>query len=276
MSTEYLAKLFSLEGKVAVVTGGTGVLGGAMAHGLAGAGAQVGIIGRRRELGETVVKQIESAGGQAIALPADVLDGKQLEAVRDMALAQWGHIDILVNAAGGNIPDAIIMPNQSFADMPRAAFEQVMGLNLTGTVLPSQIFGAVMAGQRQGVIINISSLAATRALTRVVGYAAAKAGVENFTRWLAVEMAQKYGEGLRVNAIAPGFFLGEQNRRMLVNEDNSLTPRGQTIIGNTPMGRFGEPSELVSTLVWLCSAGARFVTGIVVEVDGGFSAFSGV
>ena len=190
---------------------------------------------------------------------------KQLKGVRDAVLATWGHIDILVNAAGGNIPDAIIMPNQAFADMPRAAFEQVMGLNLTGTVLPSQIFGAVMAAQRQGVIINISSLAAARALTRVVGYAAAKAGVENLTRWLAVEMAQKYGEGLRVNAIAPGFFLGEQNRRMLVNEDNSLTPRGQTIISNTPMGRFGEPSELVSTLVWMCSAGARFVTGVVVR-----------
>jgi NAD(P)-dependent dehydrogenase (short-subunit alcohol dehydrogenase family) len=191
-------------------------------------------------------------------------------------MARWGRIDILVNAAGGNSPEAIVAPDQHFFDLPMEAMQPILDLNLNGTLLPCQVFGKVMAEQRQGCIINISSMAVARAMTRTVAYSAAKAAVENFTRWLAVEMALKYGIGVRVNAIAPGYFLGEQNRRLLLNEDNTLTSRGQAIIRGTPAGRFGEPHELVSTLIWLCSPGAGFVTGVTVPVDGGFSAFTGI
>lgn len=272
----YLDNTFDVKEKVALVTGSTGVLGGAMARGLASAGAKVGIIGRRAERAEQVASEIVAAGGQAIALPGDVLDVAQLEAVRDGALAEWGRIDILVNAAGGNVAEAVIMPDQSFFDMPRDAFDKVVGLNLTGTLLPIQVLGQSMAEAGSGSIVNISSMAAQRALTRVVGYSAAKSGIDNLTRWLAVELAQKHGSGLRVNAIAPGFFIGEQNRSLLLNEDDSLTSRGQQIIDQTPMGRFGEADELVGTLLWLCSDASRFVTGVVVPVDGGFSVYSGV
>ncbi|MFL5806830.1 MAG: SDR family oxidoreductase [Roseiflexaceae bacterium] len=268
--------LFSLQGKVAVVTGGTGVLGGAMARGLALAGARIGILGRRAEQAAQAVAAIEAQGGEAIHLAADVLDRGQLEAARDAALARWGRIDILVNAAGGNIAAATVVGEQTFFDLPREALEQVIDLNLLGTLLPSQVFGAAMARAGSGCIINISSAAAQRPLTRVVGYAAAKAAVENFTRWLAVELASKYGERLRVNAIVPGFFLGEQNRAMLLGPDGSPTERGRLIIAHTPMARFGEPDDLVGTLVWLCSDAARFVTGVSVPVDGGFSAWNGV
>ena len=181
-----------------------------------------------------------------------------------------------MNAAGGNKPEATVFGDKSFADVPQDALEEVFNLNLMGTILPCQVFGMAMAAQHEGSIVNISSMAAVRAMTRVVGYGAAKAAVENFTRWLAVEMAAKYGARLRVNALAPGFFVGEQNRRLLLNEDNTLTARGQTIIDHTPAGRFGEPQELVGTLIWLCSPSASFVTGTVIPVDGGFSAFSGV
>lgn len=271
-----LHETFALEGQVALITGGTGVLGGAMARGMAAAGARVGIIGRHAERAEQVAAEIEAAGGTALALPADVLDRAQLEAVRDRALAAWGRIDILVNAAGGVVAGATVNEEDAFADMPRSGFEQALALNLTGTVLPCQVFGAVMGEQGRGSIINISSMAADRAITRVVGYSAAKAGIDNFTRWLAVELAHKHGEGLRVNAIAPGFFIGEQNRRLLLNEDGSLTARGRAIVERTPMGRFGAPDELVGTAIWLASPGSRFVTGVVIPVDGGFSAFSGV
>jgi NAD(P)-dependent dehydrogenase (short-subunit alcohol dehydrogenase family) len=270
------AHLFSLAGKVAVVTGGTGVLGGAMAHGLAAAGARVAILGRRAETAAEVAAEITAAGGEAMPLPADVLDKASLDEARQRLAAQWSSVDILVNAAGGNIPAATIVGERSFFDLSEEAFAQVMALNLTGSVLPSQVFGQSMAEQGSGVIVNISSMAAQRTLTRVMGYAAAKAAIDNYTRWLAVELALKYGPGLRVNAIAPGFFLGEQNRALLVNADQSLTPRGQLIIDHTPMRRFGEPEELVGALVWLCSDAARFVTGVVVPVDGGFSAFGGV
>ncbi len=284
MTDTIIAKLFSLEGQVAIVTGGTGVLGGAMARGLARAGAHVGILGRRKERADAVVAEIEAAGGQALALAADVLNQAQLEAARDAVLAQWGHIDILVNAAGGNVPAATLSEDKTFFDLPIDAFEQVFELNLLGTVLPTQVFGAAMTQSRsaelgaaaRGCIVNISSMGALRVITRVVGYSAAKAAVDNLTRWLAVELARKYGAGLRVNAIAPGFFIGEQNRDLLLNKDGSLTARGQTIIDHTPAGRFGEPDELISTLIWLCSPGARFVNGVVVPVDGGFAVFSGV
>jgi NAD(P)-dependent dehydrogenase (short-subunit alcohol dehydrogenase family) len=276
MSEQFLAQLFSLEGKVAIVTGATGVLGGAMARGLAQAGAKVGVLGRRAALAEQVAAEITAAGGEGLALPADVLQIDQLRAAYDTVMARWGRIDILVNAAGGNSPEAIVAPDQHFFDLPMEAMQPILDLNLNGTLLPCQVFGRVMAEQRQGCIINISSMAVARAMTRTVAYSAAKAAVENFTRWLAVEMALKYGIGVRVNAIAPGYFLGEQNRRLLLNEDNTLTSRGQAIIRGTPAGRFGEPHELVSTLIWLCSPGAGFVTGVTVPVDGGFSAFTGI
>ncbi|MFN8496890.1 MAG: SDR family oxidoreductase [Anaerolineae bacterium] len=271
-----LHHLFGLDGQVAVITGGTGVLGGAMARGLAQAGARVGVLGRRREQAEAVAADIERLGGEAVALPADVLDRQQLEAARYAALAQWGRLDILVNAAGGNMPSATLPPGQSFFTLPVEGMQPVIALNLNGTLLPIQVFGEAMAQAKRGSIVNVSSMAAQRALTRVVGYGVAKAAVDNATRWLAVELARSFGGGIRVNAIAPGFFIGEQNRSLLLNEDGALTARGQTIIDHTPAGRFGEPDELISTLIWLCSPGASFVNGIVVPVDGGFSAFSGV
>jgi NAD(P)-dependent dehydrogenase (short-subunit alcohol dehydrogenase family) len=245
-----------------------------MAGGLAAAGAKVGVLGRRLEQGELVVKQIADAGGEAIALSADVLDKTSLDHALHTVMAAWGRVDILVNAAGGNMAPATVAPDQRFFDVPLSALESVFDLNAIGTLLPSQVFGAVMADQHDGCIINISSMAALQAMTRVVGYGAAKAAVDNLTRWLAVELAQKYGDKLRVNAIAPGFFIGEQNRALLLNPDGSLTPRGHTIIAKTPAGRFGAKEELISTLVWLCRA--TFVTGVVIPVDGGFSAFSGV
>lgn len=268
--------LFDLSGKTAIVTGGTGVLGGVIARGLAEAGARVGILGRREEKAEEVARGIREAGGEALALPADVLERPDLERVRDRVLDTWGRIDVLVNAAGGNMPGATVPPDQNVFALDKAALEQVVSLNLLGTILPSQVFGEVMARQRSGTIINISSMAAKKPLTRVIGYSAAKAAVDNLTAWLAVEFAQKYGEGLRVNAIAPGFFVGDQNRALLLNDDGTLTARGQQIVDHTPMGRFGEPDELVGTVIWLASSASRFVTGVVVPVDGGFSAFGGV
>jgi NAD(P)-dependent dehydrogenase (short-subunit alcohol dehydrogenase family) len=281
-TTIRLADLFSLEGRVAIVTGGTGVLGGAMARGLAQAGARVGILGRRQAQADAVVAQIEQAGGAALALPADVLQKAQLEVARDTALERWGRIDILVNAAGGNVPAATLTEGASVFDLPIDAFQQVFGLNLLGTLLPSQVFGAAMVQRgaeqpaAQGCIVNISSMAAQRVISRVVGYSAAKAAVDNFTRWMAVELARRYGAGMRVNAIAPGFFIGEQNRSLLLDPQGQLTARGKAIVDHTPAGRFGEADELVSTLIWLCSPGASFVNGVVVPVDGGFSTFSGI
>lgn len=275
-SSDFIQQLFSLDGKTAIVTGGTGVLGGAMALGLAQAGAKVAVLGRRADKAEAVVAQIRSAGGEAMAAPADVMSRETLERARDAVMAEWGKIDILVNAAGGTTPQATIPPDKTIFDMPLEPMREVIDLNLIGTLLPSQIFGAAMAQRREGCILNISSMNAQRALTRTAAYSAAKAAIDNFTRWLAVEVALKFGEGMRVNAIAPGFFLGEQNRRLLVNEDGSLTKRGETIIAHTPAGRFGSPDDLMSTAIWLCSPGARFVTGTVIMVDGGVNAFSGI
>jgi NAD(P)-dependent dehydrogenase (short-subunit alcohol dehydrogenase family) len=275
-ATTLPAELYSLEGRVAVVTGGTGALGGAMARGLARAGAKVGVLGRRRERAEVVVQTIEADGGVALALPADVLDRGELEAAREAVVERWGRLDVLVNAAGGNMPSATLEPGGSFFELPVEGMEPVITLNLQGTLLPSQVFGEAMARAGRGCIVNISSMAAQRAMTRVLGYGVAKAAVENATRWLAVELGRSFGEGVRVNAIAPGFFIGEQNRALLLNEDGTLTARGQTIIDHTPAGRFGEPDDLIGTLIWLCGPGSGFVSGIVVPVDGGFSAFSGV
>lgn len=268
--------MFDLNGKVAIVTGGAGVLGGAMAMGLAQVGAKVGILGKTAAKAEQQAEAIRAKGGEALALAADVIDENQLKAAKAKVLQHWQRIDILVNAAGGNIKGATILPEQTIFDASMADFDKVIALNFKGTILPTTIFAEAMVAQKSGCIINISSMAAQKPLTRVAGYAASKAAIDNYTKWLAVEMANKFGEGIRVNAIAPGFFVGEQNRSLLLQEDGSLTQRGQTIIRQTPLKRFGEPEELVSTLLWLCSAASSFVTGIVVPVDGGFSAFSGI
>jgi NAD(P)-dependent dehydrogenase (short-subunit alcohol dehydrogenase family) len=269
---------FSLTGRVAVVTGGTGVLGGEIARGLAAAGARVGVLGRREAVAREVASGIGAAGGEAIALRADVLDRGDLERARDTVLDRWGGVDVLVNAAGGNLPAATVADGASVFDVPEAAWRDVVDLNLLGTVLPTAVFGAAMADRdpAAGVVVNVSSMAASRPLSRVVGYSAAKAAVENLTRWLAVDLAVKHGPGMRVNAVAPGFFLGEQNRALLVGADGEPTARGRRILDHTPLGRFGEPGDLVGAVVWLCSPAARFVTGIVVPVDGGYSAHGGV
>ncbi|MEZ4606039.1 MAG: SDR family oxidoreductase [Deinococcales bacterium] len=269
-------KNFDLTGKVAVVTGGTGVLGGAMARGLAEAGAKIAILGRREEVALQVVANLKAEGFQALALVADVLDKASLLETRHKLLAESSQVDILINAAGGNVPEANVVGERSFFNLETAPLNQVMQLNFNGSILPSQVFGEIMKEQGHGSIINISSMAAQKTLTRVIGYAAAKAAIDNFTKWLAVDLAQKYGEGLRVNAIAPGFFVGEQNRALLLNQDGSLTARGAEIIKHTPMGRFGLADELVGTAVYLASDASRFVTGVVIPVDGGFSAFSGI
>ncbi|WP_341528134.1 SDR family oxidoreductase [Nostoc sp. UHCC 0302] len=282
MPDSILNKLFSLEGQVAIVTGGSGVLGGVMARGLGLAGARVAVLGRNEARAIAVVTAITANGGESIAVLADVSDRTQLEIARSTILKCWGQIDILVNAAGGNVASATITTDATIFDLPHEAFEQVVNLNLVGTLLPCQVFGQAMVERAgmdtppHGCIVNISSMSAIRVISRVVGYSAAKAGIDNFTRWLAVELAQKYGTGLRVNAIAPGFFIGEQNRDLLLNGDGNLSDRGQKIIEHTPAGRFGEPEELLSTLIWLCSSGSSFVNGVVVPVDGGFSIYSGV
>lgn len=266
----------TLEKQIAIVTGGNGVLGGAIAMGFATQNVRVGILGRSHETVEERVREIIEKGGEAIGLVADVLDRSSLERARDKVLDQWGTVDILVNAAGGNVQGAVIGPDQKFFDLSMDDLDKVNDLNFKGTVLPSLVFGEIMANKKEGVIINISSMAASLPLTRVLGYAASKAAVDNFTRWLAVEMAAKYGEKIRVNAIAPGFFIGDQNRSLLLQEDGSLTSRGETIISQTPLKRFGKPEELQGVANWLASDQAAFVTGIVVPIDGGFSAYSGV
>src|SRR6478609_4524865 len=271
-----IKNLFSLEGKVAVVTGGTGVLCSAMCRTLAKAGVKVAIIGRRKEVADALAEEINKSGGTAIGISADVLQQAQLIEARKVILDKFKSIDILINGAGGNMPGATIAPDKTFLDLKIEDFQKVVDLNLTGTVLPSQIFGEPMTKKKTGVIINISSMSAFRPITRVVGYSGAKAAISNFAQWLAVELVKKFGEGIRVNAIAPGFFLTEQNRTLLTNPDGSLTARGNSIIQSTPYGRFGAADELYGTLVWLCSDASKFVAGVVVPVDGGFSAFAGV
>lgn len=266
---------FDLAGRVAVVTGGYGVLGGSMADALADAGVRVAVLGRRREAADGKVAEIRARGGEAMALVADALDAAQLEGAREELLGAWGRVDILVNAAGGNVGRARTDGVPAFA-MPLDAFDEVLRLNLHGTLYPSLVFGEAMARQGKGSVVNISSMAAHQAISGVLGYSVAKAGIDNLTRWLAVDMARRFGDGVRVNAIAPGFFVAHQNRGVLLNPDGSYTPRAQTIISKTPMGRFGEPGELSGAVHWLCSDAASFVTGVVIPVDGGFSAFSGV
>ena len=270
------SNLFNLTNRVAVITGGSGVLCGAMAQGMAERGCRIGVLGRTESKVVARVEAICAAGGAAIPLVADVLDRAQLEAARDAVLNEWGRIDILINGAGGNMREATIGPDENFFDHTHEGLQRAFALNFDGTILPTMIFGKPMANARRGSIVNVSSMAADRAITRIAGYSAAKAAVDNFTRWLAVECAQKFGDGLRVNAIAPGFFVTEQNRQLLTHDDGSYTDRAQTIVNNTPAGRFGEAEELLGTIIWLASDASRFVTGTVIAVDGGFSAWSGV
>jgi NAD(P)-dependent dehydrogenase (short-subunit alcohol dehydrogenase family) len=265
-----------MKGKVVVITGGTGTLGTAFTKGLAEQGAYVFVLGRNKEKCEEMVARFKSEGLDIQAVLCDVLNQESMENAAAKVLHKAGKIDVLINAAGGNMPGATIMPDQSIFDISIDEFRKVNDLNLMGTVIPSLAFAKPMVNQRKGCIINISSMSALLPLTRVVGYSAAKAAVDSFTRWMAVEMAGKYGEGIRVNAIAPGFFVAHQNRALLLNEDGTLTARGKTIISQTPMKRFGKPEELMSTIFWLCDDRSTFITGIVVPVDGGFSAFSGV
>ncbi len=266
---------FSLAARVAVVTGGTGAIGSAIATGLAQAGASVVIVARGTESVERTVTALGGAGHDAMGVVADVLDAPGLEAARDAILARLRTIDVLINCAGGNIAAATVPADASPFDVPIDAYRDVVDLNLVGTLLPIRVFGASMRPSAGCSIVNVSSMAAGHALTRVGGYGAAKAAVESITRWLAVELARR-GTGIRVNAIAPGFVLGAQNRGLLLGDDGELTERGSTIVERTPLGRLGEPADLASTVVWLASDGARFVTGVVVPIDGGFTAFSGV
>lgn len=269
--------MFQLKSKTAAITGGGGVLCSAIAQMLAGMGARVAVLDIALPAAEQVAIQIQTAGGTALPVACDVLDRDSLQAAQEQIRAQLGEVDILVNGAGGNKPQATTSPERSFFDLPPEAIQWVSSLNLLGTILPSQVFGRQMAAQKSGNILNISSMNAFRPLTRIPAYSAAKAAVSNFTQWLAVHMAQEYSPEIRVNAVAPGFFLTEQNRFLLTDEQTgALTPRGQTIISHTPMGRFGAPEDLLGTVLWLLSPASRFVTGVVVPVDGGFSAFSGV
>lgn len=269
-------ELFNLRGKTAVVTGGTGVLGSAMARGLAQAGANIVVLGRRKEQAASIATKLQTAGVKTMAVTANVMQEKELLDVRQEILKTMGTIDILVNAAGGNQPGAVLKPDAPWSSLNIEAFSDVLNLNLLGTVIPSKVFGEEMARRTRGVIVNIASVSSQVPLTQVAAYSNAKAAIKSFTEWLAVEMATRYGEGIRVNAIAPGFFLAEQNRSLLLNPDGSLTSRGQKAINKTPFARFGNPEELSGTLIWLCSDASRFVTGAVVPVDGGFTAYSGV
>jgi NAD(P)-dependent dehydrogenase (short-subunit alcohol dehydrogenase family) len=274
---DYLEDLFDLSGKVAVVTGGGGVLLGTVSKALGRVGARIAILDLVLGAAQKVEREIVSAGGEAIAVQCNVLEKASLKAACQTVLERFGRLDILINGAGGNKKEATTRSDLSFFQVTPEAVRSVYELNFMGTLLPSQTFGQVLAEQGEGVILNISSINTFRPLTKIPAYSAAKAAITNFTQWLAVHMSQEYSDRIRVNAIAPGFFLTLQNRFLLTDEaTGDLTPRGKTIIDHTPMGRFGRPEDLISTVLWLLSPGAAFVHGIVVPVDGGFSIFSGV
>ncbi len=277
MDMKTIQTLFDISGKTAVVTGGAGVLCATLCRGLAAAGGQVAVLDVNLEAAETLCAELRSQGGEAISLGCDVLEKTSLEMAAQQVLAVYGQVDMLINGAGGNKPQATTNPAISFFDLPADALRWVFDLNLLGTIFASQAFGKIMAKQKNGVILNISSMNAIRPLTRIPAYSAAKAGVSNFTQWLAVHMAQEYSPNIRVNAIAPGFFMTGQNRFLLTDkESGALTPRGKSIIDHTPMGRFGAPDDLLGTVLWLLSPASTFITGIIVPVDGGFSAYSGI
>lgn len=268
--------LFNLENKIILVTGACGVLGGGIAKYLLENKATVLILHYKETPLKSAVSELKKISEKVEGYLCNVVEEKSLKAVAEKIMTAYGKIDVLINAAGGNKPGATIGPDQSVFEVDVEQFKQVIDLNLFGSIIPSLVFGKEMAKHKKGTIINVSSMAADRALTRVMGYSASKAAVDNFTKWLAVELAQKYGDGMRVNAIAPGFFIGNQNRALLTNEDGSYTERGNTIIKNTPMNRFGDADELNGAIHYLCSNASKFVTGIVIPIDGGFSAFSGV
>ena len=266
--------LFNIQGYVVAITGGTGVLGRAIAKYLALNGAKVIILGRKEDVGAEIVADIQKAGGECEFLKTDVMNQEVVQQNCDYIVEKYGRIDTLLNAAGGNMKGATITPEQTFFDLEAKQFQTVLDLNLTGTVIPTQVFLRPMVKQGKGSIINFSSMAAFRPMTRVCGYAAAKAGISNFTAFMATECAKKFGEGIRVNAIAPGFFITEQNRALLTNPDGTFTQRGQDVIRQTPFGRMGEPEELCGTIHYLMSDAAKFVTGTVAVVDGGFNCFA--
>ncbi len=267
---------FSLETKVIVVTGGTGVLGDAFTKAIAAEGATVAILGRNESVAKQRVENILSTGGKAIALIADVTKENDLQSACEQLLSVTGKIDGLVNAAGGNMPKAVVQPDADIFKLDISALKQVMDLNLFGTLLPTQVFGEAIRQTGSGSIVNISSMAAQLAITKVLGYSMAKASIDAYTRWFAVELANRFGDKIRMNAIAPGFFLTEQNRALLTNADGSFTERGKLVIQNTPYKRFGHADELTGALIWLLSDASEFVSGTVINVDGGFSIFSGV
>ncbi len=277
MDFDELSKMYDFTGMSVTITGGAGILGGELACALVGMKANVAIVDRAPEMAERLIHRWEPAGGRAIIVYGDVLDPEIMQQTAERVLDEFGRIDCLINAAGGNNPRATTSTDVSFFDILPDAFRFVFDLNLIGTIIPSQIFGRYMAKQGSGNILNVSSMNAFRPLTRIPAYSAAKAGVSNFTQWLAVHIAQEYSPNIRVNAIAPGFFLTDQNRFLLTDkETGELTERGQAIIDHTPMGRFGDPEDLLGTVMWLLSPASAFITGIVVPIDGGFSAFSGV
>ncbi|MDO5981404.1 SDR family oxidoreductase [Flavivirga spongiicola] len=269
--------LFNIKGKIVLITGGCGVLGGSITEYLLREGATVVLLDYNEDVLRETVTRFKNISENVDGFFCNVTEEESLQKVSDAVVKKYGHIDVLLNAAGGNMPGATIGPTQTIFDVNMDHFKKVVDLNLFGSILPSIIFGKEMAKNKKGVILNISSMTAQRAITRVVGYSASKAAIDNFTKWLSVELALKYGDGLRVNAIAPGFFIGNQNRDLLIDkETGNYTDRGHTIIQNTPMKRFGETDELNGAVHYLCSDASKFVTGIVVPIDGGFSAFSGV
>ena len=269
-----MTELFNIKDYVVVITGGTGILGRCIAKYLALEGAKVIILGRKADVGNKIAAEIQAAGGVCEFMKTDVMDQAVVQKNCDDIMAKYGRIDTLLNAAGGNMPGATIAPDKNFFDLETEQFQKVLNLNLTGTVIPTQVFLKPMVAQGKGSIINFSSMAAFRPITRVCGYAAAKAGISNFTAFMATECARKFGEGIRVNAIAPGFFITEQNRTLLTNPDGSYTQRRNDVIRQTPFGRMGEPDELCGTIHYLMSDAAKFVTGTVAVVDGGFNCLS--
>ncbi|MBQ8066043.1 MAG: SDR family oxidoreductase [Prevotella sp.] len=266
-------QLFNIKDNVVVITGGTGILGRCIAKYLALEGAKVILLGRKEDVGNAIVDDITKAGGQAEFIKADVLQQEQMEQVCNDIVTRYGRVDTLLNAAGGNIAGAVIQPQGTIFDLSAEDFDRVVRLNLTGTVIPTQIFLKPMVKQGKGNIINFASMSSFRPITRVCGYSAAKAGVVSFTEWMAGECGKKFGEGIRINAIAPGFFITEQNRTLLTNPDGSYTQRGLDVIRQTPFGRMGDPEELCGTIHYLMSDAAKFVTGTVAVVDGGFNVF---
>ncbi|MBO7144381.1 MAG: SDR family oxidoreductase [Salinivirgaceae bacterium] len=270
-------QMYSIEGKVAIITGAGGVLGGSVAKSFMRAGAKVVALDIRQEQLDKRIEELNAIGnGEAMGLICNVLDIDSIKAMANKVVEKWGRIDILINIAGGNMPGATLRPDQPIFDMKIEDWNKVTNLNMNGTVYPSIVVGEIMAKQKKGAMVNISSMAALQSMTNVPGYSAAKAAVTNFTQWMAMEMALKYGDGIRVNSVAPGFFIGDQNRAVLLNPDGSLTERSHKVLANTPMRRFGDINELNGAIQFLCSDAASFITGANLPIDGGFSTFSGV